>query len=366
MTTALLVSGVLQNLGIAAVAALFYDIVLRSCPTPSARHTLVALVFAAGAVGSMTLPVEVAPGIIFDLRNAFVILAMSFGGWLAVGATTLAAFAYRLWLGGAGALPGGVGIVMCAAAGIVFALHFKGRRTGLFAFAVLGVFCAASLVSMFLLPFETAVAILMKVGPVMLVMNILGTMIVGGIVDRQKRQFERENTLTREASTDSLTRLANRRAFDMRGPDLMEAASQRGDACALMLIDIDHFKQINDAHGHDVGDKVLQHLAVLVRSNVRKTDLVARYGGEEIALVLPSHDAKRAFGLGERLRKAVAGTPYRHEGTLEINLSVSIGLYASDGVEDVEPFATAFKRADMALYRAKEAGRNRVEIALAA
>ncbi|WP_292899226.1 diguanylate cyclase [Nitratireductor sp.] len=366
MTTALLVSGVLQNLGIAAIAALFYDIVLRSCPTPGVRHTLVAFVFGAGAVGSMMLPVEVAPGIIFDLRNAFVILAMTFGGWLAVAVTTLAAFSYRLWLGGAGALPGGVGILMCASAGIAFALYFKGRRNGLFSFAMLGLFCAASLVSMFLLPFETAMGILKKVGPVMLVMNILGTMIVGGIVDRQKRQFERESVLSQEASTDSLTRLANRRAFDLRGPDLMETANQQGDACALMLIDIDHFKQINDAHGHDVGDKVLQHLAVLVRSNVRKTDLVARYGGEEIALVLPSHDAKRAFGLGERLRKAVAGTPYRHEGKLDITLSVSIGLYASDGSTESEAFTTAFKRADMALYRAKEAGRNRVEIALAA
>ena len=83
-------------------------------------------------------------------------------------------------------------------------------------------------------------------------------------------------------------------------------------------------------------------------------------------VVLPSHDAKRAFSLGERLRKAVAGTPYRHEGKLDITLSVSIGLYANDGSTESEAFTTAFKRADMALYRAKEAGRNRVEIALAA
>ncbi|WP_295814559.1 diguanylate cyclase [uncultured Nitratireductor sp.] len=365
MSTAQLISGVLQNLGIAAIAALFYDIVLRSSPTAGIRHWLIALVFAGGAVGSMSLPVQVAPGIIFDLRNAFVILAMSFGGWLTVGVTTVAAVAFRLWIGGAGAAAGAVGIVMCAAIGVAFAVYFKGRRMGLGTFAVLGLFCAASLVSMFLLPYESAIAVLRKIGPVMLVMNVLGTMLVGGIVDRQRRQYERENTLTREASTDSLTRLANRRAFDLRGPNLMATTSERGHACALMLIDIDYFKQINDTHGHDVGDKVLQHLAVLVRSNVRKTDLVARYGGEEIALVLPSHDAKRAFNLGERLRKAVAATPYRHEGSLEISLSVSIGLYASDGVQ-IEAFGTAFKRADMALYRAKASGRNRVEIAVAA
>ncbi|CAN0653880.1 diguanylate cyclase [Nitratireductor aquimarinus] len=366
MSTALLISGVLQNLGIAAIAALFYDIVLRRSPNDATRHALIAVVFAAGAVGSMSLPVQVAPGLIFDLRNSFVILAMSFGGWLTLGLTTVAAIAFRLWIGGAGAIAGAIGILVCAGAGLAFAMLFKRERISLPTFGLLGAVSGLSLLSMFVLPYETAIALLSNVGPVMLLMNVLGTMLVGGIVERQRQQYERENTLTREASTDALTRLANRRVFDMRGPNIMDSAMRRGEACTLMLIDIDHFKQINDVHGHDVGDKVLKHLAALVRANVRQSDLVARFGGEEIALVLPMHDANRGFNLGERLRKAVEATPYLHEDGAEIRISVSIGVYANNGEDAAEPFSAAFKRADMALYRAKSAGRNRVEIAIAA
>ena len=364
MSTNVLFAGFLQSMGIAAIAALVYDITLRHCASMRLQQFLTALVFAAGAVGSMMQPMELAPGLIFDMRNSFVILAMSYGGWLAVGATSAAAMAYRLWVGGAGALAGVIGIGMCACAGIVFALFFRRNRISTLTFAVLGLCTGASLVSVFVLPLETALMIIEKIGVSMIIANVLGAVLVGEILERRRSQYHREHMLSREASTDALTSLANRRAFDARGPDILSEATRKGLACCVMIVDIDRFKQINDRHGHDVGDRVLQHLAELVRANVRQSDLVARFGGEEIALVLPAHDAERAFNLAERLRHAVEATPFQAWDGPTIRLSVSVGLYANEGRP--ESFASAFKRADLALYRAKSAGRNRVEIALAA
>ncbi|TXI17722.1 MAG: GGDEF domain-containing protein [Roseateles sp.] len=161
------------------------------------------------------------------------------------------------------------------------------------------------------------------------------------------------------ATQDGLTGLANRRSLDQR---LAEAqalyqryASQGGRPHALLLIDLDHFKLINDRHGHPVGDEVLRRVAALLRQSVRATDLVARFGGEEFAVLLPGcAGADEALAVAEKMRAAIAAADFAVAGRQTASLGVSLASSA-----DVSP-AELLQRADEALYEAKRAGRNRV------
>ncbi len=130
------------------------------------------------------------------------------------------------------------------------------------------------------------------------------------------------------------------------------------DECAaVLMLDIDHFKRVNDQHGHAAGDAVLRHLASLMRVGQRKIDKLGRVGGEEFAILLPGANGDAALAYAERLRQSVAGTPIEIDGVM-LAITVSIGiasLNAADPTADA-----ALIRADKALYSAKEAGRNRV------
>jgi two-component system cell cycle response regulator len=162
------------------------------------------------------------------------------------------------------------------------------------------------------------------------------------------------------AQTDPLTQLLNRRALTERITAEMERALRYDSSLALLMIDLDHFKQVNDTHGHLVGDDVLRDLAALLRAQVRENDLVARYGGEEFVILLPETDDTGADGFAERVRSAVKGTRFApRPGGQAIALTTSIGVatFPAARIESVEDL---FARADAALYRAKADGRDRV------
>ncbi len=165
--------------------------------------------------------------------------------------------------------------------------------------------------------------------------------------------------LVQLATTDFLTGLPNRRQFMLRLDD-EQARLQRdvGGRAAVLMLDIDHFKEINDAHGHDCGDAVLRHLAGLMRDSQRKIDMLGRVGGEEFAILLPGADMEAARAFAERLRQRIADTPLAHKGGA-IAITVSIGIAALAQAE--RDGDAALVRADQALYCAKRGGRNRVE-----
>lgn len=166
----------------------------------------------------------------------------------------------------------------------------------------------------------------------------------------------RSHTLSAEARTDKLTGLPNRRVFDEELQRSLERwKSTRQAPVTLMLIDVDHFKQINDRHGHPSGDAALQWLARIADAHVAEAGLAARYGGEEFAAVLPDAEAERAAALAERLRLAIAAEPFR-EDDLTLTITVSIGLATS---HEGEGSKSLLRRADEALYAAKANGRNR-------
>ena len=124
------------------------------------------------------------------------------------------------------------------------------------------------------------------------------------------------------------------------------------------MLDIDYFKSINDTHGHDAGDEVLREFALRIRKSIRGIDLACRYGGEEFVVVMPETDVGVATMVAERLRRRIESEPFAiQQGARAVQVTISIGIA---GVTDGESAASAIKRADQALYRAKRDGRNRV------
>ncbi|MBP7651687.1 MAG: PleD family two-component system response regulator [Phenylobacterium sp.] len=161
------------------------------------------------------------------------------------------------------------------------------------------------------------------------------------------------------AVTDQLTGLHNRRYMVGQLEALVKRATLGGDPVACLLIDIDHFKKINDGYGHDVGDEVLREFAVRLASNVRAIDLPCRYGGEEFVVVMPDTKIEDAERIAERIRLHVAGSPFRvMNGSELLTVTISIGVAATLGAEDRPE--TLLKRADEAVYEAKASGRNKV------
>jgi len=166
------------------------------------------------------------------------------------------------------------------------------------------------------------------------------------------------------AITDGLTGLHNRRYMESHLQTLAEQAATRSKPLALMILDIDFFKSINDTYGHDCGDDVLREFAVRIRKSIRGIDLACRYGGEEFVIVMPETDMHVASMVAERLRRSIAGEPFSIDrGNKRIEVTISIGLATLE--KKGEPIADVLKRADVALYRAKHDGRNRVVSAAA-
>jgi len=159
--------------------------------------------------------------------------------------------------------------------------------------------------------------------------------------------------------TDELTGLYNRRYFRQILEAEFERAKRSSNALSVALLDIDHFKNINDTYGHQFGDKVLSEISGIIRKSFRKTDIVARYGGEEIIIVLPETNLKSAHIPIEKLRKVIEEYGFTYNGTT-IQVTVSIGL--ADYNLDVTNESELIKRADDVLYKAKHDGRNRVEL----
>lgn len=184
----------------------------------------------------------------------------------------------------------------------------------------------------------------------------LDFVIVSTIDITERKRMDAE--LLMLATTDFLTGLPNRREFMARLDDELARLQRQMDECAaVLMLDIDHFKRVNDEYGHAVGDAVLRHLAGLMRGGARKIDKLGRMGGEEFAILLPGANGDAALAYAERLRQGVANTPVDIDGK-PLSITVSIGI-ASLNASDVN-VDSALIRADKALYSAKEAGRNRV------
>jgi two-component system, cell cycle response regulator len=167
------------------------------------------------------------------------------------------------------------------------------------------------------------------------------------------------------AIIDPLTKLHNRRFFQTKLDALLGEGRERGSSVSLMVVDVDHFKKINDTYGHDGGDDVLRETAERLRKAVRSIDVVARFGGEEFVVLMPDTESFAAQHVAERVRQSFEKAPFSlHNGAQNVNITASIGVAtAAEGFYNAD---LLFQMADKALYSAKQGGRNRVALAAAA
>lgn len=176
------------------------------------------------------------------------------------------------------------------------------------------------------------------------------------------REIETKNRLLQElALTDSLTDLPNRRAVVSWTERQAGGAARHGFSLWLVLIDLDHFKRINDNHGHAAGDDVLRRFAAILRSNTRCSDICGRIGGEEFVQIITHADEAGVRVVTERIRNQLAEEKFRF-GDAQVSLTASFGVARFSGDQRVPEFEELLKRADGALYLAKNNGRNRIEI----
>jgi diguanylate cyclase (GGDEF)-like protein len=187
--------------------------------------------------------------------------------------------------------------------------------------------------------------------------NVSKVVVVSRDITEQKRL---EADLREMAATDMLTGLPNRRHFLTQLDQEMARVSRVTEHYAsVLMIDVDHFKQVNDTFGHSIGDHALRHLANLMKQSLRKIDSLGRLGGEEFAVILPGAPLASAQIFAERLRKKIAASPMPHAGTA-ITLTVSIGVTEIN--PDDSSADDTLARADRAQYQAKQKGRNRVVV----
>ncbi len=197
----------------------------------------------------------------------------------------------------------------------------------------------------------------------------LGFLLYKGVSDRDKDKFvilahqfalaylriKLYHDVETMAITDALTGVYTRRYFMERFEEEKERSKMRKAKMSFLLVDADHFKAVNDAHGHLAGDEVLRQIASVLKESVREIDIVGRYGGEEFCVVLPDTDAEGALLVAERIRKSMEGKKIKaYDAALRITLSIGLCTYPTDGKSAEE----LIDKADWALYRAKSAGRN--------
>lgn len=177
--------------------------------------------------------------------------------------------------------------------------------------------------------------------------------------------LQRINTLEQENIEDPLTGVFNRRYMDRRLPGEVVRSRRYGQDLSVFMFDIDHFKRINDEYGHQSGDTILVALGQLALGDVRQSDIVSRYGGEEFLVILPSTTLQEAAFAAERLRDKVEAYPFRvsEDGEMEESVSVTISLGVASLSESMHSGEDLVRAVDEALYRAKEEGRNRVCLA---
>lgn len=345
-----------STIAVLALLAVPYGIALRRVSAPPLRNALLGILFGLAAMGAMLNTVALEPGVFFDLRALPVGLAGGFFGPLGALPAMVLAGGTRAAIGGVGAVSGILAIGMAGFAGLAWYYLAPTMRPSLsFRLLVLSLLISLHLVTILMLPADVVAQVLVSIVPLTVLLNLIGTMVVGGLLDRERCSAEREHALSEETMRDPLTGIANRRGFER----LLEKSADRrgkgsGGGSALLVIDLDHFKAINDTYGHETGDRVLTQVGSRLEGCVRSGDIVARFGGEEFVVFLPATPVDAAIAVAERLRCVISDEPFIVAGK-NIALTISIGAHWDSNLVKC---AAAFASADRALYSAKSKGRN--------
>jgi diguanylate cyclase len=343
----------IHSISLLALMAIAFGVVERQLWPRALRSVAHGLVFGCGAVLAMMAPTHIGAGVIVDSRALIIGFAAAFGGWPAALVAVVISGCYRLWLGGAGAIPGAAGIVVAALLGLGWRYGLRPKtRIKARHLVALGLVVSCYLFTAVAMGYASPASLLGLIGPYMVTTSVVASVLLGLFVDRELNQIAREEHWKTRAMTDPLTALPNRRAFE-RG---IAGLRPYDRSAALLLIDLDHFKQVNDTHGHAAGDYVLQQVSMILRANMRNRDLLSRLGGEELAVLVPDADTTEAQAIAERLRRAIETLDIHWEGQT-IAITASFGVAVALGTTTSNEL---FVQADAALYAAKRGGRNRV------
>lgn len=351
----------LEAAGLMALLAVFYGMAQRAEMSAQHKSFLTGLMFGCGAIAAMLAPAEIRPGMLIDGRAIFVGLGAAFGGWPAALIASSIAASYRLYLGGAGAIAGATGVVLAGGLGLLWAgLCPNSEHPTIRSLMVAGAIISLQFLAVYVLPLSVANSMMLTVFPLMFISSIVNALILGLLVDRERRLMDSEARLKRDTERDPLTGVFNRRYFNAVAGGTDRRAVSRDAGHVLAIFDIDHFKSINDRFGHAAGDKALIGFADTLRSLCRSTDVVARLGGEEFAILMPNTPLKGGHAAVERILAKLRNVSIDTEqGPIHLTASAGItAFWPSDNTLD-----RAMVVADKALYDAKNSGRDRAVLA---
>lgn len=257
------------GLGLMAICGISYGVLQRTLKSSFIQSFCVGLVFSVVAVLAMHLPIALQDGVILDARAVIVGLAAAFGGLPAAIVSGLLVGGYRWHIGGLGAVAGTCGILACVILGYLWH-RSPARHTALttIKLAELGIVLSLHTISIFLLPMEVVIDLFSVAVPTLVASCVVGAVMMGSLIERERRYLRTERHWQHHASTDSLTGLPNRRAFVSILSNIVIPPAPFHSS-VLMIVDADHFKLVNDTYGHEAGDEALKQLA----DNLRTTAL---------------------------------------------------------------------------------------------
>lgn len=335
-----------------ALLAVAYGLTIRRFPWTRSVRMLLGALFGAAAALAMVDPLSVTEGVLVDLRHVPLVLAGAFLGGPGALMAILIAVAVRLGIGGTGMVPGAIGVLVSCLAGLAWPWLLQRypcrRRYGIVLLAPLSL---AHLPDVLLMPWDVAWLAVTTVWPILVPFQIAGVLATAALLERERVVASTEQRLAQAAVRDPLTGLLNRRGFEAavaRLPLVMGGS-------AVLLLDLDHFKRINDQHGHAAGDAVLQALDARLCRALRGEDVMARFGGEEVIVFLHDLEPHSVKAAAEQFCEAMRCKPFVLPDGRTLHVTVSVGAAWTGGRVRLDKLTA---HADAALYAAKKAGRD--------
>ncbi|PRX26643.1 diguanylate cyclase [Orenia metallireducens] len=311
-----------------------------------------------GLLGSilMIFSVRISPEIVLDLRHFAIIIVAIYGGLSSSIITALIIAAFRIYyfpIGSLSITAGSIIVLLGIISGLISQLNTSQKRKWLY----------MNIVNMAII--STDLLLAAKENDLVLestIYFIMMSIITGLLVYHFSNYITVSNSLYKkfkiEATQDFLTGLNNVRSFDNKLNDMITKLDKNKEDLSIIILDIDHFKRINDTYGHVAGDYVLKELAKVLSSSCRDLDIVSRTGGEEFCILLPDCPNKKAIAVAERIRTNVEKHQFVLSDQQKINITVSLGITTYP--DKTTNLNSIVEEADYALYQAKQTGRNRV------
>jgi diguanylate cyclase len=349
--SAISLTELMGSIALMALLAVAYGGAVRRIPQESRLQIVLGLAFGGAAVAAMLDRIPVTEGVFVDLRHLPVALAGAFLGGQGTAVAIALTIAMRIGIGGAGVYSGVVTILIAGSTGLLWHRWTRhSARRSLRSMLDLALLTSTYPVGTILLPAPAIHDALMLLLIVIAPLHIGGMVVVGTLIERERILHARERLLLRDADHDPLTGLLNRRGFERAVARLPE-----GGTGTLLLLDLDHFKRVNDTYGHPAGDAVLRATGERISSRLGRNDLVARLGGEELAVFLPDQCSEGGWAIARDLCEAVRSEDFvlPDGGAVRVTASVGVTWGSPDAL------GVLMSRADVALYAAKHAGRNR-------